>query len=99
MKSLKVLLCIGLLGWHFTASAERIKDVSMVEGVRSNQLVGYGLVVGLPGTGEKSSAFTEQAFSTMLRNFGINVPPGETLKIKKDRHIFCQKILYFPYRR
>ncbi|WP_413694349.1 MULTISPECIES: flagellar basal body P-ring protein FlgI [unclassified Psychromonas] len=64
------------------ADAARIKDIASVQGVRSNQLVGYGLVVGLPGTGEKSSAFTEQAFSTMLRNFGINVPPGETLKIK-----------------
>ena len=37
----------------FGSKAERVKDVSMVEGVRSNQLVGYGLVVGLPGTGEQ----------------------------------------------
>ena len=75
-----LVICIVL----FTSivDAARIKDIASVQGVRSNQLVGYGLVVGLPGTGEKSSAFTEQAFSTMLRNFGINVPPGETLKIK-----------------
>ena len=75
------IVCSLLLFAHI-ADAARIKDIASVQGVRSNQLVGYGLVVGLPGTGEKSSAFTEQAFSTMLRNFGINVPPGETLKIK-----------------
>lgn len=64
------------------ADAARIKDIASVQGVRSNQLVGYGLVVGLPGTGEKSSKFTEQAFATMLRNFGINTPQGQSLKIK-----------------
>lgn len=64
------------------AEAARIKDLASVQGVRSNQLVGYGLVVGLPGTGEKNSKFTEQAFATMLRNFGINIPQGQSLKIK-----------------
>lgn len=53
--------------------AARIKDVADVQGVRSNQLVGYGLVVGLPGTGEQG-AFTEQSFRTMLTNFGITLP-------------------------
>lgn len=72
----------GLTLFVNVADAARIKDIASVQGVRSNQLVGYGLVVGLPGTGEKSSAFTEQAFATMLRNFGINIPQGETLKIK-----------------
>ena len=77
-------ICYGILLVCFvsTASAARIKDLTSVQGVRSNQLVGYGLVVGLPGTGEKSSKFTEQAFATMLRNFGINTAQGETLKIK-----------------
>lgn len=55
------------------AYAARIKDVADVEGVRSNQLIGYGLVVGLPGTGEQG-AFTEQSFRTMLTNFGITLP-------------------------
>lgn len=71
-----------LLLFVSAADAARIKDIASVKGVRSNQLVGYGLVVGLPGTGEKSSKFTEQAFATMLRNFGINTPQGQTLKIK-----------------
>lgn len=61
--------------------AARVKDVATVEGVRSNQLVGYGLVVGLPGTGEQSP-FTEQSFKTMLSNFGINLPAGMKAQIK-----------------
>ncbi|WP_279473715.1 MULTISPECIES: flagellar basal body P-ring protein FlgI [Aeromonas] len=64
------------------AHASRIKDLASVEGVRSNQLIGYGLVVGLPGTGEKNNAFTEQTFRTMLNNFGIKVPDNIKPKIK-----------------
>jgi flagellar P-ring protein precursor FlgI len=59
----------------------RVKDVADIEGVRSNQLVGYGLVVGLPGTGE-NSPFTEQSFKMMLNNFGITMPAGIKPKIK-----------------
>lgn len=66
----------------FNASAQqRIKDLADVAGVRSNQLVGYGLVVGLPGTGEQSP-FTEQSFKTMLSNFGITMPENLKPKIK-----------------
>ena len=54
------------------ANAQRIKDVASIQGVRSNQLIGYGLVVGLPGTGEQNP-FTEQSFRTMLANFGIRL--------------------------
>ncbi|MFT5755374.1 MAG: flagellar P-ring protein precursor FlgI [Alteromonadaceae bacterium] len=61
--------------------AQRIKDLADVAGVRSNQLLGYGLVVGLPGTGE-SSPFTEQSFKTMLSNFGITMPANLKPKIK-----------------
>ncbi|MCE0556202.1 MULTISPECIES: flagellar basal body P-ring protein FlgI [unclassified Motilimonas] len=82
MKRLLAIFTFSALLFSFNSQAVRIKDVSSVEGVRSNQLVGYGLVVGLPGTGEKSSAFSEQSFATMLRNFGINVPQGVKLKIK-----------------
>jgi len=61
--------------------AQRIKDLTDVAGVRPNQLLGYGLVVGLPGTGEKSR-YTEQSFKTMLNNFGINMPENLRPKIK-----------------
>lgn len=63
------------------AQAQRIKDVASIQGVRSNQLIGYGLVVGLPGTGEQSP-FTEQSFRAMLSNFGIALPSNTKPKIK-----------------
>lgn len=55
--------------------AARIKDVAGIAGVRDNQLLGYGLVVGLAGTGENNT-FTAQSFKTMLDNFGIRLPEG-----------------------
>ncbi|TWX69548.1 flagellar basal body P-ring protein FlgI [Colwellia demingiae] len=64
-----------------SVNAQRIKDLADVAGVRSNQLIGYGLVVGLPGTGEQSP-FTEQSFKTMLSNFGITMPDNLKPKIK-----------------
>lgn len=86
MKAFNNLLKIGLLVVSLfvasTSNAARLKDMASVAGVRSNQLIGYGLVVGLAGTGEKNSAFSEQSFRSMLNNFGIKVPENETLKIK-----------------
>ncbi|GGW63530.1 flagellar basal body P-ring protein FlgI [Alishewanella tabrizica] len=76
-----VVILILLLLVSVSVDAARIKDVADIEGVRSNQLVGYGLVVGLPGTGEQST-FTEQSFRTMLANFGINLPAGSRTQIK-----------------
>ncbi|WP_108649694.1 flagellar basal body P-ring protein FlgI [Dongshaea marina] len=64
--------------------AARLKDMTSVQGVRSNQLIGYGLVVGLPGTGEKSSKFTEQSFRAMLNHFGIRLADNATPKIKNS---------------
>jgi len=61
--------------------AERIKDITTVAGVRSNQLVGYGLVVGLDGTGDKSP-FTNQTFINMMNEFGIAIPAGTDPKLK-----------------
>lgn len=78
----KILASLLIISFSTSSFGARIKDVASIKGVRSNQLVGYGLVVGLPGTGEKSSKFTEQAFATLLRNFGINIPAGQKLKIK-----------------
>lgn len=77
---MKWLYC-ALLVLMAPAYAARVKDVASVEGVRSNQLVGYGLVVGLPGTGEQTP-FTEQSFKTMLANFGINLPAGMKAQAK-----------------
>ncbi|MFD2168123.1 flagellar basal body P-ring protein FlgI [Thalassotalea euphylliae] len=76
-----VLTGLMVLTSFSSAAAQRIKDLTDVQGVRSNQLVGYGLVVGLPGTGEQSP-FTEQSFKTMLSNFGITMPANLKPKIK-----------------
>ena len=67
-----------LLGAVAPAPAERIKDLARVAGVRDNQLVGYGLVVGLDGSGDQTSQtpFTVQSLKNMLTQFGITVPPG-----------------------
>lgn len=78
MKKLTLLLLMFVTA---TAHAARIKDMAQVAGVRSNQLVGYGLVTGLPGTGE-STPFTDQSFNAMLQNFGIQLPPGTKPKTK-----------------
>lgn len=71
----------SLLLTPFQLQAQRIKDLATIQGVRANQLVGYGLVVGLPGTGE-TSPFTEQSFRTMLSNFGISLDANVKPKIK-----------------
>jgi flagellar P-ring protein precursor FlgI len=81
MKTFSALLILSLLLSPFHSYAQRIKDLASVQGVRANQLVGYGLVVGLPGTGE-TSPFTEQSFRTMLANFGIALDPNIKPKIK-----------------
>src|SRR5690606_30601546 len=66
------------------ASADRLKDIADVQGVRSNQLIGYGLVVGLDGTGDKTAQtpFTAQTFRNMMEQFGISVPPNLTPQLK-----------------
>lgn len=66
------------------AHAERVKDLAAVEGMRENQLVGYGLVVGLDGSGDKVGqvSYTEQSLKNMLTQLGIVIPPGVNLKPK-----------------
>lgn len=72
------LLCSGL------AQAERLKDIATIAGVRSNPLVGYGLVVGLDGTGDQTTQtpFTTQSFNSMLKQFGVTLPQGTNLQLK-----------------
>lgn len=67
-----------------TARAERIKDIASVAGVRNNQLVGYGIVVGLDGSGDQTTQtpFTVQSMINMLSAMGVNLPPGQSLQLK-----------------
>ena len=69
MKNWRQLLVIMLASTiPALAHAERIKDITSISGVRSNQLIGYGLVVGLDGTGDKAP-FTTQTFRNMMNEF------------------------------
>jgi flagellar P-ring protein precursor FlgI len=75
MKRRVSLAAAALIAFAPPAGATRIKDVVSVTGVRANQLVGYGLVIGLNGTGDslRNSPFTEQSLQSMLDRMGINV--------------------------
>jgi len=75
---LSVLLCAPLM------AAERLKDLGSIAGVRNNQLVGYGLVVGLDGSGDQTTQtpFTVQSIVNMLGNMGVSLPPGTNLQLK-----------------
>lgn len=66
------------------AQADRIRDLTSVQGVRDNQLIGYGLVVGLDGTGDQTTQtpFTTQTVSNMLSQLGITVPAGTNMQLK-----------------
>jgi flagellar P-ring protein precursor FlgI len=80
-----VLAClIVALGWAPSAQAARLKEIATVQGVRGNALVGYGLVVGLDGTGDQttSTPFTSQSLNAMLQQMGVTVPPGTVMQIK-----------------
>jgi flagellar P-ring protein precursor FlgI len=80
----RLVIFLGLALLSASAGAERIKDIAHVAGVRENQLVGYGLVVGLDGTGDQTSQtpFTVQSLQNMLKQFGIILPPGSNPQLK-----------------
>ena len=84
MRRVTALLLTVLLLGAGPADAERIKDLARVNGVRSNPLIGYGLVVGLNGTGDQTSQapFTVQSLKTMLAELGVTIPPGVNPQLK-----------------
>ncbi|HCI53377.1 MAG TPA: flagellar biosynthesis protein FlgI [Gallionella sp.] len=81
---MKKLIVALLLLLPFTVFAERIKDVANIQGVRDNQLLGYGLVVGLDGSGDQTTQtpFTVQSIISMLSQMGVNLPQGTSLQLK-----------------
>jgi flagellar P-ring protein precursor FlgI len=82
MKTISKWLIVGLLMLTtLNASAERIKDLASILGVRENQLVGYGLVVGLDGSGDQAP-FTVNSTLAMLAEMGIALPPTTNLQTK-----------------
>lgn len=80
MNRIIALLILSLLS--ASVAAERIKDLASVAGVRTNQLVGYGLVTGLNTSGDKSSKFTPQSLRSMMGQLGLTLPPGTDPKAK-----------------
>ena len=78
------IVALILLSLPVQATMQRIKDLTDVSGVRANQLVGYGLVVGLDGSGDQTSQtpFTVQTFKNMLQQLGIQLPPGSNFQLK-----------------
>ncbi|WP_257296170.1 flagellar basal body P-ring protein FlgI [Endozoicomonas sp. YOMI1] len=89
---IRALLSNSLLAWLLLAAvvfsppsqAVRLVDLVDIEGVRRNQLIGYGMVVGLQGTGDQTrqTVFTSQSMVNMLRQFGIQLPPGSDPRMK-----------------
>ena len=75
--------CLPLIGGAAAAS-ERLKDLATVQGVRSNQLVGYGLVVGLDGSGDQTTQtpFTTQSIINMLAQLGTTLPTTQAMQLK-----------------
>ena len=85
--ALALLLVSAALWWPAPAQAARIKELASVQGVRSNPLVGYGLVVGLDGTGDQttSTPFTSQSLNALLQQMGVTVPPGAAMQLEPQR--------------
>ncbi len=78
------LMLLILIALSMPAHAERLKDLATIQGVRSNQLIGYGLVVGLDGTGDQTTQtpFTIQSIISMMQQMGVSLPPGTNLQLK-----------------
>jgi flagellar P-ring protein precursor FlgI len=88
-----LVLCLPML--CTPAQAERLKDLASIAGVRDNPLLGYGLVVGLDGTGDQTSqvSFTEQSLRSMLIQYGVTVPPSVKLQPKNVAAVSIHAVL------
>ncbi|MEW6707432.1 MAG: flagellar basal body P-ring protein FlgI [Pseudomonadota bacterium] len=82
--ALSFLAASAAVWWPVSAEAARVKEVAAIQGVRSNQLVGYGLVVGLDGTGDQTTQtpFTTQSLQAMLQQMGVTVPAGTNMQLR-----------------
>jgi flagellar P-ring protein precursor FlgI len=88
-------LALALACPPLAAHAERIKDLARISGVRDNQLIGYGLVVGLDGTGDQTgqAPFTVQSLKSMLNRFGVQIPPEVRPQLKNVAAVTVSAIL------
>src|SRR5438105_3498569 len=86
---LRIAITVGLLGVVSCCSAQvRVKDIAGVQGARGNKLVGFGLVVGLEGTGDtNSAAFTPQTLANAVQRLGVTLP-ASAVKVKNVAAVF-----------
>lgn len=77
------------------AFANKLRDISTISGVRSNQLIGYGLVVGLDGSGDQTTQtpFTIQATISMLQSLGVTLPPGVRMQLRNTAAVMVTSSL------
>ena len=90
----RLWLLAALLAVFAPVHAERVKDLANIQGVRPNQLVGYGLVVGLDGTGDQTTQtpFTVQSLLAMLSQLGANIPIGTNLQLKNVASVMIPSV-------
>ena len=91
----RLLLVALLLGVMTPAHADRIKEIANIQGVRSNQLIGYGIVVGLDGSGDQTTQapFTAQSVQSMLAQMGVQLPPGVSPQLKNTAAVMLTATL------
>ncbi|WP_370870658.1 flagellar basal body P-ring protein FlgI [Polaromonas sp.] len=87
------LLLSALVG--LPSQAERLKDLASIQGVRDNPLIGYGLMVGLDGSGDQTmqTPFTTQSLNNMLGQLGVTVPPGTNMQLKNVAAVMVTAVL------
>lgn len=95
--SVLLLLLSGLLCLPGAVQAQRIKDLVSVQGIRNNQLIGYGVIVGLDGTGDQTTQtpFTTQSISNLLKQSGIYLPPASstTMRLKNVAAVMVTAVM------
>jgi len=74
---MKFILMTTILFLNLAVSAARLKDIASIRGVRENQLIGYGLVVGLKGTGDSGSEFTSKSFARLIEKLGVKLDKAD----------------------
>ncbi len=95
-ESLRLAVALSLAALTIVpAHAERVKDLATIQGVRNNQLSGYGIVVGLDGSGDQTTQtpFTVQSIASMLGQMGINLPPGQQLQLRNVAAVMVTAVL------
>lgn len=84
LRTWMLVIAVSLASWLTQSHAAKLRDISAISGVRSNQLIGYGLVVGLDGSGDQTTQtpFTIQTTISLLQALGVTLPPGQRMQLR-----------------